>query len=112
MYVYMHKCVEEKCRIARRWDRTRCSQYLKDVGSNSLHSKSQDAAARNKLFRNIRTTTRYVRKILAEECRNTKKTARRMLMNDRRFSELVIRVVKGNAALSDAQGISTNIHII
>ena len=26
-------------------------------------------------------------------------------MNDRRFSELVIRVVKGNAALSDAQEI-------
>ena len=45
-YVYMHKCAEE-CRIARRSDRTRCTEYLKDVGSNSLHSRSQDPAARN-----------------------------------------------------------------
>ena len=34
-YVYMHKCAEE-CRIARRSDRTRCTQYSKDVGSNSV----------------------------------------------------------------------------
>ena len=33
-YVYEHKCVEE-CRIARRSDGTRRTQYLKDVGSNS-----------------------------------------------------------------------------
>ena len=31
-HVYMHKCAEER-RIARRSDRTRCTQYLKDVGS-------------------------------------------------------------------------------
>ena len=34
-YVYVHKCVEEECRIARRSDRPRCTQYSKDVGSNS-----------------------------------------------------------------------------
>ena len=33
-YVYVHKCVEEG-RIARRSDRTRCTRYIKDVGSNS-----------------------------------------------------------------------------
>ena len=33
-YVFVHKCVEEECRIARRSDRTHCTQYRKGVGSN------------------------------------------------------------------------------
>ena len=50
-YVYVHKCVAEECRISRRSGRTHCTQYLKDVGSNSLHSRYQDPAAPNKIFR-------------------------------------------------------------
>ena len=34
-YVYVHKRVEEKCRIARRSGRTHRTQYFRDVGSNS-----------------------------------------------------------------------------
>ena len=39
------------------------------------------------------------------------KITRRTLTNDRSFSELVILVVKGNAALSDVQGISLYLSI-
>ena len=49
-YIYVHKCVAEECRIARRLDRNHCTQYSQDVGSNSLHSRCQDPAARNKIF--------------------------------------------------------------
>ena len=69
-YVYVHTCVAEERIIAKRWDRTGFIKYIKDVGSNSLHSRSQDPAARNKIFQNIRTSTRYVRNFFAEECRN------------------------------------------
>ena len=34
-YVYVHKRVEEKCRIARRSGRTHRTQYFREVGSNS-----------------------------------------------------------------------------
>ena len=54
-----------------------------------------------KHFESIRTTTRYVREILAEECRNFKNK----MQDTGGFPELVILVVfgKGNAALSDVQ---------
>ena len=67
---YVHECVDGECGIAGRSDRTRCTRYLLGVESNSLHSTSQDQAAGNKLFRNIRTTTRYTRIFCAKECRN------------------------------------------
>ena len=54
----------------------------------------------------IYITTRYLRTIFAEECRNFQQKASTTLTTDRRFSELVILVVKGNAALSDVQGFS------
>ena len=84
-YVYVHKCAEEefrtaKCaeeefRTARRSDRTRCAQYFKDVVSNSLPSRSQDPATQNKIFRNTRTKTRYMRIISQKNAENSKNIA-------------------------------------
>ena len=56
-----------RCRIVNRSDRIRRIPYLNDVGSNLLHARYQDPAARSKILRNMPTTTRYLREIFAGE---------------------------------------------
>ena len=83
----MNNCVDEESTIATRSDRTRCNRNMKDEGSNSMDSRSQDPAARIKIFRHTRTT-RYVRIFFAEECRRVqkfRKITRRSLPTDWRF---------------------------
>ena len=76
--------------------------YFELLDPEILTNDTQD-----KVSRKIRTTTRYVRIFFAEECRKLKKNNTKDT-DDRQefFFELVTLVVKGNAALFNAQGIS------